>query len=423
VEELQALRDGADPEAGLLRDVFTQVTEPALLFLTAMLHDVGKARRQGDHSEVGAALGRNVALRLGLGEDSAARLEFLIREHLLMPRTARLFSLAFPETIEQFVDRLPSRDSLDMLYLLSYTDIKSVGERVLRDTDKRLLQELYLKARHEWEVRSRADAAAAAAVERSRVRRRVAREPSLRDLPPEEVEAHLQAMPPWYAVNTPPAVIARHLEYVRRVGTEHVITDFYHERQAHYTEMTVCTWDRQGLLRDVAGALTSNNVDIYLVQADVRRIDRPISISTWWIDDYGQPVSDVKRGRVAEDLQAVLRDDVPVAEILARRGKRLAERIRLHSLELRNDISREHTVVQVRAADQIGLLYLLCAAMAAEGLNIATAKITTWRGGAEDAFYVTDGAGRPLTDEACRQVAGRLRARLSGSGEIGKLGN
>lgn len=418
VEELQALRDGTDPEAALLREVFVQVTEPALLYLAALLHDVGKARRQGDHSEVGADLAREVALRLGLGEDRIARLEFLIREHLLMPRTARLWSLALPETIERFVDRIPTLDSLDMLYLLSYTDIKAVGERVLRDTDKRLLQELYLKARREWERRSSRLEGDAVALEQARVRRRVARQLSLRDLPEEEVEAHLKAMPPWYAVNTPPAVIARHLEYVQRVPTEQVVTDFYHERQAHYTEMTVCTWDRLGLLRDIAGALTANNIDIYLVQMDVRREDRPISISHWWIDDYGQPVSEVKRSRVVEDLQAVLRDGLPVSEVLKRRGKRLANGVRLQSLELRNGISRQHTVVQVRATDQIGLLYLLCAAMVEEGLDIATAKVTTWRGGAEDAFYVTDTHGAPLTDENCRRVAERLRARLSGGEEL-----
>ena len=80
-------------------------------------------------------------------------------------------------------------------------------------------------------------------------------------------------------------------------------------------------------------------------------------------------------------------------------------------------ISRAHTIVQVRAADQIGLLYLLCSAMMAEGLDIATAKVTTWRGGAEDAFYVTDSAGQPLTDETCRQVAVRLQTRLRGEEE------
>lgn len=416
VEELQALRDGRDPEARLLHDVFTQVTEPALLYLAALLHDVGKVQHQADHSEAGADLACRVAGRLGLGEDRAACLEFLIREHLLMPRTARLWSLALPETIERFVDRIPTPDSLDMLYLLSYTDIKAVGERVLRDTDKRLLQELYLKARREWERRSsRLERGDTAAMERARVRRRVARELSLRDLPEEQVEAHLQAMPPWYAVNTAPVVIARHLEYVQRVPAEHVVTDFYHERQAHYTEMTVCTWDRLGLLRDIAGALTANNIDIYLVQMDVRRDARPISISSWWIDDYGQPVSEVKRSRVVEDLQAVLRDGKAVSKILQRRGKRLADGIRLQSLELRNDISREHTVVQVRATDQIGLLYLLCAAMVEEGLDIATAKVTTWRGGAEDAFYVTDAQGAPLTEESCRRIAERLWRRLSGS--------
>jgi [protein-PII] uridylyltransferase len=63
-----------------------------------------------------------------------------------------------------------------------------------------------------------------------------------------------------------------------------------------------------------------------------------------------------------------------------------------------NSLSDTHTVVEVKAPDRVGLLYLLTRALAAEGLDIATAKIATDLDHALDAFYVTDHAGRKVED-------------------------
>src|SRR5262249_21122475 len=61
-----------------------------------------------------------------------------------------------------------------------------------------------------------------------------------------------------------------------------------------------------------------------------------------------------------------------------------------------NSVSDTHTVVEVKAPDRVGLLYLVTRAFAEQGLNIATAKIATERDQAFDAFYVTDAARRKI---------------------------
>jgi [protein-PII] uridylyltransferase len=61
-----------------------------------------------------------------------------------------------------------------------------------------------------------------------------------------------------------------------------------------------------------------------------------------------------------------------------------------------NSLSDTHTVVEVKAPDRLGLLYLITRALAAEGLDIATAKIATDLDHALDTFYVTDREGRKV---------------------------
>ncbi len=61
--------------------------------------------------------------------------------------------------------------------------------------------------------------------------------------------------------------------------------------------------------------------------------------------------------------------------------------------------SESATLIQVVAEDRPGLLYLTTRALSAAGLDIASARIATEIDQACDTFYVTDRAGRKITDE------------------------
>ena len=79
-----------------------------------------------------------------------------------------------------------------------------------------------------------------------------------------------------------------------------------------------------------------------------------------------------------------------------------------------NSLSDTHTVVEVKAPDRLGLLYLVTRALAAEGLDIATAKIATDLDHALDAFYVTDrGAGRSRRRAALARLREAIAAALA----------
>ncbi|MCC7492416.1 MAG: HD domain-containing protein [Fimbriimonadaceae bacterium] len=418
IEELQRLRDtpvGEDEQT--LSDAFRMIREPEVLFLAALFHDVGKLDKTGEHSLTGAPVAAAVARRLGLPETSVERIGFLVREHLTMMRTARLRALPLPDTIEGFLKTLPQDDpldALDMLAILTWSDARSVGDNIFRESERRMLMELFVKAAKWINERPAVDEPGA----RERIGRRLRDNAALRNVDPAVIQRHLGAMPTWYAVNTPPALIAKHILYLDRVDKgEDPVVEFYHALQAMHTELTVATNDRPGLLRDIAAAVTANNLDIYLAQSDVsvppcdgcgRR-----SLAKIWVDDFGQPLGQVKRDRLRHDLESVLGGHETAAEVLLRRGKQVPENVVLHTVKVSNTDSRQHTVVTFRADDQRGLLYCLTNALAAEGLDIVVAKITTWRGAAEDAFYVVTQQQAKVDDDQTAELTDRLRQRLT----------
>ena len=63
-----------------------------------------------------------------------------------------------------------------------------------------------------------------------------------------------------------------------------------------------------------------------------------------------------------------------------------------------NDLSDAATVVEVRAPDEIGVLYRITHAITDLDLDIRSAKVQTFDLDVLDAFYVQDRDGHKITD-------------------------
>ncbi|TSB21526.1 hypothetical protein FNJ62_18315, partial [Streptomyces benahoarensis] len=74
--------------------------------------------------------------------------------------------------------------------------------------------------------------------------------------------------------------------------------------------------------------------------------------------------------------------------------------------------SRTATVIDVRARDSHGLLHRVCRALESTGATVRGARVSTLGASAVDAFYLTDGAGTPLTGERARAAARAVRRAL-----------
>ncbi|MFF0145501.1 UTP--GlnB (protein PII) uridylyltransferase GlnD [Amycolatopsis sulphurea] len=120
----------------------TTVSRPDLLLIGALLHDIGKGR-DADHSELGAKISAHVAERLGLSRTDVATVSAMVRHHLLLPHTATRRDIADPATVSRVAKTLDSDVVLlELLHALARADSLATGPGVWTDWKDRLLAEL-----------------------------------------------------------------------------------------------------------------------------------------------------------------------------------------------------------------------------------------------------------------------------------------
>ena len=130
---------------------------------------------------------------------------------------------------------------------------------------------------------------------------------------------------------------------------------------------------------------------------------------------FGEPPSDE---RLAADIRRAVAGEIDL-------GRRLSERERAYAVSedprpeptvaLIPDGSSRATVLEVRAHDRASLLYWITASLAAAGVNVDGAKVSTLGSEVVDVFFLTDEAGRQLSDARAQAALAAVRATLSGS--------
>ncbi|WP_353662265.1 HD domain-containing protein [Hydrogenimonas sp. SS33] len=134
-------------EHPILKPLFDKLDRDskAMLKLAALLHDAGKGRRR-DHHEVGADLFKVYARKLGFSQELIREGVLLIRHHTRMTKTIHNEDIYDESTVSRFVAPLGSHKILDMLFILTYCDVSAVGPGVYNAFTDRMLKTLYFAA-------------------------------------------------------------------------------------------------------------------------------------------------------------------------------------------------------------------------------------------------------------------------------------
>lgn len=412
IANLEAIPSLATAPYDQLRAAYADVQKKDLLVLACLLHDAGKVEPQADHCQVGSRLAAQVARRLGFSGLECGLAADLVRKHLLLVRTARLQDITLPATVASFAQSIESADLLNMLYVLSYADTAAVGPGALTDVSRQQADDLYFQSLRSL-LSEGATSLAGEHVRRVRqeAERRLRAGGKLGDA---AISRHFEGMPSSYMLSNAVGAIAEHISFVERIPAEGLVVDFYNESGKQFTELTICCRDdpEPGLFAKIAGTLYANDVSIHAAQLYTREGD-DIVLDLLWVDYQGRQVAEAKQESICRDLRAALAGGGSVSDLLAQKHRPAPEPLASLSIRANNALDRDHTVIQLVAADQAGLLYKAAQAMASLGLDIHSARITTWRGMAEDAFYVKGPDGGPLTDDRAAEVEDQLTDLLA----------
>jgi [protein-PII] uridylyltransferase len=411
LDYLEALSETADPRLQEFRRIAGELKKPEILKLAILLHDIGKGEGHG-HVERGVAIAEEALTRMGLAESDIAGVKFLVAQHLNMAHIAERRDLDDERLIIEFARQVGDEDLLKMLYLLSYLDINAVGPQVWTDWKGTLLWELFIKT-HTILTRG--------VPEGEEEQRKAAnlRSALVAELGPEfgaeVVRQHLDLMPVRYVLTTSSAKVAQHLQLIEQVRRgEPVAVRWNAYPMAGYSEVAVCAPGAPGRFAKVVGTLTANGINILSAQL-FSRADGVFIRAFQVSDGRGAALDDeTVWHRFARDLKGVILDQVNVRELIkARRRDLLAKPIprggEIHTrVEFDNVVSDRYTVIDVRAQDRLGLLYVIASTLSAMDVDVALAKIATEVDQAVDVFYVTEEDGEKVAEgprmEAIREA-------------------
>ena len=144
---LQCLYHLENIDDPIIQEIYANLNkkEKNLIKIVVFLHDAGKGRKR-NHNLVGASLFRLFATKLRLEQEYIELGERLIQYHDLMSITAQREDLYNEKTILQFASRFNTKRLLDLIYLLTYADMKGVGDRVYTNFSAGLIRTLYKEA-------------------------------------------------------------------------------------------------------------------------------------------------------------------------------------------------------------------------------------------------------------------------------------
>jgi [protein-PII] uridylyltransferase len=330
------------------------VGRPDVLMVAALLHDIGKGELT-EHSVAGEPIARDIATRMGFDERSVCLVGTLVRWHLLLAETAASRDPEDPATVRRVTERIADLEALNLLRALTEADARATAP----------------KAWSSWRA-SLVDA----------LGRRAAQALG------ETVTAPAEETLPWAPVEIPRAV---------RKGATWINVEFLEDG----ARVTVLAPDRLGLLADVAALFATQRASVRAARAWNQG---EVAVSVWDIaDEHLDPA--VLRQR----FEAIAAGRVdPAARLRRTPADGLAP-----SVVVRPEASTRATVLEVRAADRTGVLYLVCAALAAEGISVRSAHVDTLGPQAVDVFYVQEEGAGALSDVRASQATHAVRTALT----------
>lgn len=415
VKEIDRLWQGKYSEKkSLLTRLSNEIVKPELLILSVLLHDIGKGEGH-NHCEKGAAMIPTISRRMGLGKEDSARLEFLVLHHLQMAHTSQRRDLNDPHLISHFSKDMASSENLNMLYLLTFCDIKAVGPDVWSEWKGFLLQDLYEKS---YTVLEKGNFDADKSSDKIRRRKRKVTSFLSDDYSAKEIRECLRNFSTRYLMSYRSSEIADHMKVILNRKESPLAMRVNHNHEKCFTEVILSTVDIPALFTKIAGVMAANKVNILGAQIFTQKNGIAMDVLQVGVD--GNIYDDKRKWKTIErHLHAVLEGREYVENLVCKSESSLLDlshNVPTSSprVDIDNEVSNEYTVVDITTKDKVGLLYQMTNSFKNFGLYIGVSKITTKGDRAGDTFYVQDIFGHKLVDQdKCEELKRILLDDLS----------
>lgn len=371
--------------------VVPKLSNPVLLVLAALFHDIGKGRG-GDHAVVGAEDARKFCQRLGLSEADVVMVSWLVEQHLLMSRTAQRKDISDPEVVAEFARAISNRRRLAYLYLLTIADIAGTSPKLWNSWKDRLFSDLFVATRVALRAGLEHHQFAAVRIEEHKVKTQALLPSGVWADP--VVQALWPSLPDESFLRYAPEQLAWQIQSIQQAETLPCVAVRGH-RQGDAFEVFVHAKDQEGLLASVAVSI--DRAQLVIAEARIVTSATGFSLNTFRVlDEHGASSDSTAR---AEAIRQAVLDALntgwqsPAPRVLPRRMKAFYVPVRV---SFQPTSSGDKTQMTLICADRPGLLAHVSELLWRHQLNVHDARIATYGERAEDFFTLSNAQGQPL---------------------------
>jgi [protein-PII] uridylyltransferase len=397
-----------DHELPLVSVIAQQLPKPEIVYLGALFHDVAKGRG-GDHSELGSVDAEAFCLEQGMSRYDARLVAWLVSNHLLLSMTAQKQDIGDPQVIAEFARRIGDETHIDYLYVLTCADVRGTNPKLWNSWKASLFHEFYERVKRalrrgletpiDQDELLRENQEAARALLRSQ------------GIGAEALAPTWARLPSAYFLRHSPEEIARHTRVLAE-GEAHMdealVSVEPQSERGTTAVMIYAPHRRHGFARATA---VLDQLGFNILDARITSVGNGFSLDSYHVlEDDGRPIADPERRvEMEQALWASLQRPESAVLAVSRRAPRQMRVFKTPTqISLTLDERNARSVLELTAGDRPGLLCDIGKVFWEERIDLHAAKIATLGERAEDVFYLTDRAQRPLAEEA----AERLRARL-----------
>lgn len=422
-DKIDDLLFSTDPKLKRYAEMFRHHEDPAILYLAMLLHDTGKAANTRRHEEASALAAQKVARRLQLSPGRKRMLIMLVASHGEMSGIARTRNIEDPATIDEFAAIVRDVMILDSLMIITLADGMGTSDEGWSDWKEQMVWQLYYQTRAFLQDCER--------YREEMIERRVQLHRDVADTLPEtyaaEIEAHFSGMPERYFTTRGAVEISEHLKLFRAFFEQGLRQDgpninpvvrWTDHPESGHAEVLVCGWDRERLLERIAAAFLSTGINV--LGADIYTRSDSLALDIFKVSNHRNEPLPKERDRTLFEKR--------LKELLMAPGRRLVPapkgpRVKTPTPDeeevpfgvvINNQAHPTCTIVEVQAADRLGLLHQFLRAISHGGISIEAARIATEQKAAIDVFYLRTMTGEKITG---RDALIRLERRLRVSAE------
>ena len=403
-------------DQGSAGEVYRQLRHKRTVHLAALIHDLGKGFPE-DHSELGKRIAEELAVRLRLPEQEGETLAFLVHKHLLMSHTAQRHDINDDKVAVQFARVVGSVQNLQMLFVLTCSDLAAVGPGVLNDWKLQLLTDLY---NHTLHILT-SDSPETGSLLRIQKRREDLRKAAAGKDDQAWWEEQIEELPVGCLFGQAVPELVEELDKLRRLPHRTAIAWGRYLPERRVVEYTIGTYEEitAGIFYKLTGALSSQRQQI--LSAEIHTLPGGMVLDHFFVEDpdHQGPTPPERIDEICQKLVAALKEETDKAPVFRRvwqdKSRSVNPQMKVLPIQVvfDNSTAQEATIISVFTYDRMGLLYRITRTLFDLGLSISVAKIGTHLDQVVDVFYVVDREGRKIEDdERLEEIRGQLTAAI-----------